>query len=316
MGYSVLFVDDEKSVHIILEKLLGDQFDVIHTYSAQEAINIISEKPVNLLLCDIEMPGMTGLELLESIQQDKNNKEIPFLILTSHDSENTEREAYNLGAEDFISKTELLKKRHDFLERVQMKLISNVDVPNLDNRLLKAKNEVINSIMKKALRKDFQETAKVALESLYDCFDIEYGALWIQDQQDEWELAYDTGLDGESPLLSNDLQQEKGFRHVLETRSAYLNNNISEINLEKLMTLRDQKSLPSQIGIPLFAMNEKNMLMNNLEVPKDVPVFGYLFLLGNKLISSKEFELLSKIVMQSGAILWRLVQSRLELQAS
>jgi CheY-like chemotaxis protein len=306
MAYTVLFVDDEKSVHIVLEKMLADQFNIVHAYNAQEAINIISEEAINLLLCDIEMPGMTGLELLESIQKD-DRKDIPFLILTSHDSEDTEREAYNLGATDFISKLDLIKKKEDFIERVQMKLVSRVEVQDLEGRLVKAKNEIINNVMKAAIKKDFTETVKVMIDSLFDRLDLGYVTFWIKDDN-QWKPVYIKGLNDTTLLTAEELLKENGFNKTIASRKPYLNNNITDINIEKLKKARKKNGLPSQMGIPLFAMNEKSMLMNNMEVPADTPIFGYVFLLGNELKSSKEFDLLSKIVMQSGSILWRLLQ--------
>lgn len=311
MEYSILFVDDERSVHIVLEKMLGTQFNIIHAYNAQEAIDIISEKAISLLLCDIEMPGMNGLELLESIQKDYENRNIPFLILTSHDSNQTRKEAYDLGAADFISKMELTQKREDFLERVRMKLVSNVNLPDLDDRLVTSKNQVIKEIMRMAIRKKFKETAQSAIESIIEYFDISYGALFVRKEREEWKQVYDypESLSVENVLDDGNLWEEQTFKEALASHESVLNNNISSENIASLKNVRSKNKLPSKLGIPLFAMSEKGMLMQNLEVTKDVPIFGYVLLLGDKLVSTKEFELLSKLVIQSGSILWRLFQT-------
>ncbi|HCT54869.1 MAG TPA: response regulator, partial [Balneola sp.] len=66
--------------------------------------------------------------------------------------------------------------------------------------------------------------------------------------------------------------------------------------------------IPAEIGVPLFSANEKAMLMNNLNVPTESKLFGLLIVKRSKLFSSKEFELISRLVTQTGAILWRLYQ--------
>mgnify|MGYP003117182432 FL=1 len=103
-NYTILVVDDDKASHIIVKNLIGKKYELVHVKEPQQAINILSEKRINLILCDIHMPGMTGLEFLEAIKKDIDKKDIPILLMTSLPTVEKEQKAMDLGAKDFINK--------------------------------------------------------------------------------------------------------------------------------------------------------------------------------------------------------------------
>lgn len=104
MNYSILVIDDDDPMHFMAKNLLGKEFVVKHARSAQEAINLLSEMPFNLILSDIHMPGISGLEFLESLQTDTSKKQIPVLIMTNLPTPEKEQKAFQFGAADFIKK--------------------------------------------------------------------------------------------------------------------------------------------------------------------------------------------------------------------
>lgn len=102
-NYTILVVDDDKASHIIVKNLIGKKYELVHVKEPQQAINILSEKRIDLILCDIHMPGMTGLEFLEAIKKDIDKKDIPILLMTSLPTVEKEQKAMDLGAKDFIN---------------------------------------------------------------------------------------------------------------------------------------------------------------------------------------------------------------------
>lgn len=105
----ILFVDDEQLVLDGFKRLLRDYRDVWHleyASSGAEALNILKDKPFDVIITDIRMPGMSGLEMLEQLQAEEHTKNIPVVILTgAGDHDRTlKRNALNLGAMDLLHK--------------------------------------------------------------------------------------------------------------------------------------------------------------------------------------------------------------------
>jgi two-component system nitrogen regulation response regulator NtrX len=100
---TVLIVDDEPSILQSLSGLLTDEgFEVLTALNGYEALKIISSDAPDLVLLDIWMPGIDGIETLKEIK--KNNPYIQVVIITGHGTIETAVEAIKLGAFGFIEK--------------------------------------------------------------------------------------------------------------------------------------------------------------------------------------------------------------------
>jgi two-component system response regulator PilR (NtrC family) len=99
----ILVVDDDPSLRNMMSIVLKKEgYDITTVDSAQSALNILKKEDVGLLISDIKMPEISGIELLrkvKSIQPD-----MPVLMITAYSSTNDAVEAMKLGAEDYISK--------------------------------------------------------------------------------------------------------------------------------------------------------------------------------------------------------------------
>jgi len=100
---TVLVVDDEKNYLIVLEDLLLDEgYDVVTASSGNEAIEVIKRRPVDSVLSDIKMPGMTGIELLEQIMG--LDHDLPVILMTAFAEVDQAVDAMKKGALDHIQK--------------------------------------------------------------------------------------------------------------------------------------------------------------------------------------------------------------------
>ncbi|HON18686.1 MAG TPA: sigma-54 dependent transcriptional regulator [Salinivirgaceae bacterium] len=100
---NILVVDDETSIRNTLKEILEyEGFNVILSADGQEALEQINDNPIDIVLCDIKMPGMDGIELLERILQ--NHPDIPVIMISGHGNVDTAVEAIKKGAFDYISK--------------------------------------------------------------------------------------------------------------------------------------------------------------------------------------------------------------------
>ena len=103
---NLLIVDDEP---IILERLkfnLEDYADSVFTAAnGVEALERLGEHQIHCVICDINMPKMTGVEVIKNIREKGN--EVPFIFYTAHGNQDLMMEAVKYGAFDFLNKPNL-----------------------------------------------------------------------------------------------------------------------------------------------------------------------------------------------------------------
>ncbi len=100
----ILVAEDEYINRELLKNILDDEYDIIEAEDGETAYELISQnrKTLSLILLDLNMPKLTGLELLPRIKEDPDTKGIPIIVLTS--DQESEVESLNKGASDFIPK--------------------------------------------------------------------------------------------------------------------------------------------------------------------------------------------------------------------
>jgi len=109
MAGTVLVVDDEKSILQSLEGILSDEgFEVLCAESGREALERIRESTPDLVLLDIWMPGIDGIETLEEIK--KGYPSLQVIMMSGHGSIETAVKATKIGAYDFVEKPLSLEK--------------------------------------------------------------------------------------------------------------------------------------------------------------------------------------------------------------
>lgn len=99
----ILVIDDEQAIRKTLKEILEyEKYEVEEAKSGIEGLDKIKEEQFDIVLCDIKMPQMDGIETLEKIME--FNPEIPVVMITGHGSVETAVEALKKGAYDFIEK--------------------------------------------------------------------------------------------------------------------------------------------------------------------------------------------------------------------
>jgi len=100
---TILIVDDEKNYLVVLEALLGAEgYEIVTARDAKMAVSIIREADLDLLITDMKMPGMSGMELLETCKKIK--PEIPVIMMTAFGTIEMAVEAMKKHAYDYIQK--------------------------------------------------------------------------------------------------------------------------------------------------------------------------------------------------------------------
>ena len=98
----ILICDDEEGVRESLNLILEKDYSVAFATNGEEAIDYIKNNPVDLLILDIKMPKLNGLEVLKDVK--RTNPDINVVIATGYQSAEIAEETIKFGATDYITK--------------------------------------------------------------------------------------------------------------------------------------------------------------------------------------------------------------------
>ena len=116
----ILVADDEAHIgRIIKIKMEQGPFNVILAFDGQEAVDVLESEPaLDLVVLDLMMPRLSGLDVLDRIRSSEKWKNLPCIILTAAGQEEYQREALNSGATDFITKPFSPKKLYSLIAKL------------------------------------------------------------------------------------------------------------------------------------------------------------------------------------------------------
>src|SRR5215472_7327826 len=149
---AILIVEDEAKMRRLLELNLGDEgFTTYSTGDAESGLKLLNSNPIDLVLTDLKLPGMNGLEFLQAIKQ--QNGALPVVVMTAFGSVETAVEAMKAGAADYVLKPFSLTE-------MRIKIHKELDVSNLRERLERQAEE--NRSLREALGKKYAHPNVIA----------------------------------------------------------------------------------------------------------------------------------------------------------
>jgi two-component system chemotaxis response regulator CheY len=108
MSFNLLIVDDSISMRAVIKKIItisGFQMDkCLEANNGREAMDLLSTNWIDVIISDINMPEVNGLELLDQLKKNDTLKEIPVIMITTEGSSERMQEAFNRGAKGFVKK--------------------------------------------------------------------------------------------------------------------------------------------------------------------------------------------------------------------
>ena len=105
MGKMIMVVDDARSMRgLISMTLQGEGYEVIEACDGQDAMVKIEGQKVNMVISDLNMPNMNGIELIRSLKQDPRYKFLPIVMLTTESEEAKKKEGQEAGAKAWLVK--------------------------------------------------------------------------------------------------------------------------------------------------------------------------------------------------------------------
>ncbi|WP_439645881.1 response regulator [Methylobacillus glycogenes] len=134
----ILIVDDEPFNLKVLKKILQDDYRLSFAKNGPDALELVAKDQPDLILLDVMMPGMTGLEVCKQLKADPSTQAIPVIFVTALSDETDEAAGFACGAVDYISKpvspaivkartrTQLSLVRAEDLHRTHLELIQRL----------------------------------------------------------------------------------------------------------------------------------------------------------------------------------------------
>lgn len=105
MGKVILAVDDEEHIlELLVYNLESNGFTVLTADSGEEGLEVLKKESVDLVLLDIMLPGIDGMEMLKRIRKNPDTAELPVIMLTAKSEEINKVLGLEVGADDYISK--------------------------------------------------------------------------------------------------------------------------------------------------------------------------------------------------------------------
>lgn len=162
----ILVVEDNADIRDYLSSILSDEYEVLTASNGEEGFSVAMNSVPDIIISDIMMPKMDGLEMCRKIKENINLSHIPVVLLTAKDSLSDKSEGYKVGADSYITKpftSELIKARvanlifsraqiaHQYLKRLNNfsapKVEENSGFSPLDNKFLSKLSSYIEDNM-------------------------------------------------------------------------------------------------------------------------------------------------------------------------
>lgn len=118
----ILVIEDDRVIRLVVREVLGlNGYEVVEAINGTEGLRLAFERPPDLIICDVAMPGPDGFAVLKALREHPATRSIPLVFLTARTDRESVRLGMNLGAEDYITKPftseELLRSVAARLER-------------------------------------------------------------------------------------------------------------------------------------------------------------------------------------------------------
>ena len=166
---TIMIVEDNKEMNEYICDIFKDKYNVMRASNGEEAYKMLSKRIPNIIVSDIMMPKVDGLEFTRLVKQDVSTSHIPVILLTAKTDEKDHTEGYKCGAEAYIAKPfnaqnlELLieniqNNRRKVIERFKQAEEMNVTQVTNNPRDEKFMKELVDLIMKNISQEDFGVT--------------------------------------------------------------------------------------------------------------------------------------------------------------
>lgn len=144
MNYGkILVVDDEEHiVELIKFNLEKNGYKVVTAFNGNDAIKLASDEKPDLIVLDLMLPGIDGIEICKILKRDENTEKIPIIMLTARGEETDKILGLELGADDYVTKPFSVK---ELIARIKAVLRRSSEVNKKQESIIKIRDIVIDT---------------------------------------------------------------------------------------------------------------------------------------------------------------------------
>ncbi len=161
---TLLLVEDNQEFRDFMKESLEDKFDIFEASDGQIGFDIVHEVMPDLIISDVMMPNMDGLELCQMLRKDIRTSHIPIILLTARTADEDKIKGFEIGVDDYITKpfnmdllllriNKILEKRSQMQNSFQQKVEINpseVQITSMDEKLIKKAIMVVEENLSEA----------------------------------------------------------------------------------------------------------------------------------------------------------------------
>jgi len=103
--YTILLIDDDPQIVSVIAEVLEHKYTIMKAYNGKDGLNLVLKHKPDVIVSDIHMSGISGIELCSQLKNNKLTAHIPMLLISSHTDAEIRDEAFKQGANDYIEKT-------------------------------------------------------------------------------------------------------------------------------------------------------------------------------------------------------------------
>lgn len=207
LNATILIVDDQKTNVILLEQILREAgyTSIASTMNPEEVCALHDKNQYDLILLDLQMPGMDGFQVIEGLNKDNTDGYLPVLVITAQPSHKLR--ALQAGARDFISKP------FDLVE-VKMRIHNMLEV-----RLLYKKLENYNNVLEQTVKERTGELLKANIQLTQEVEERKKAEKSLQGTYAEIKGLKDR-LQAENIYLQQEVDQKYNFGEIIGQSNA------------------------------------------------------------------------------------------------
>jgi len=242
----VLIVDDDKFIRTILKDALAGHYTTMEADNGQTALDLVFSTLPDLVILDIEMPVMNGIEVCRIIKETEETKRIPVILITAHTNRDEIIMGLQSGADDYITKP---VHPPEVLARVDSHLLYKNYYNELERRDLQMLLELYDIV---TVLRNPMKILRFVVEKIADVIDVERCSIISINDVDEIIVKACNNLQ-ENTEIRLDLNRYPEIRKVMETHQAVIVNDVkSDLLMEPVREHVAALNLNSLIVVPII----------------------------------------------------------------
>lgn len=276
----ILCVDDEPVNLVILQELLQDRYELTTAKSGEGCLQQVAVQTPDLILLDVNMPDLDGLETCERLKSDPETAEIPIIFVSALASQDELMAGYEAGGDDYITKPfseEILQKKIEIVlasqqRKQELKKISDKAVEALMNNL--STTDELGMVVRFLHQCQSADTLDELARNVFDClrqFELDSSLLMLDEPENRVWFSDDI----DRPMESQILESLRGQDRVVSfgTRLAINSDHVTVLvrnlptTVEQVDRVREHLSIMIEgLDTRIQAMQSQTLLDQRREV--------------------------------------------------